>query len=81
MRSIDTAQRSAVEQEPMTLPAPKKNSALNAVTPANQPTPKEQAGWDPFEIWRTRVLLPRLAEARESKTAAAPAAAIKLVRP
>ncbi len=28
-------------------------------------------GWDPFEVWRTRVLQPRLAEARAENAGAA----------
>jgi hypothetical protein len=31
-------------------------------------TEKKHPGWDPFEVWRTRVLLPRIAES----TAATP---------
>jgi hypothetical protein len=42
----------------MTLPATKKNLVV---------TQGSNAGWDPFEVWRTRVLLPRLAAAREEK--------------
>jgi hypothetical protein len=30
-------------------------------TPASAPE-KKATGWDPFEVWRTRVLLPRIAE-------------------
>jgi hypothetical protein len=64
----------------MTLPATNKNLALHTTTPS--PTPagqKPQVGWDPFEVWRTRVLLPRLAEERSAKPAA-PAVTVQLVR-
>jgi hypothetical protein len=61
----------------MTLPASQTNLALVS-TPTTQPTEAKSAGWDPFEIWRTRVLLPRLAEVRDSKPAASPTKPIKL---
>jgi hypothetical protein len=65
----------------MTLPATNKNSILNATTPSLTPAgQKPQSGWDPFEVWRTRVLLPRLAEERQDKVAAAPARSVQLVR-
>jgi hypothetical protein len=70
----------AVQPKRMTLPASKQNLAAHAnvtSTSSNQKT----SGWDPFEIWRTRVLLPRLAGMREETTAATPAKPIKLVRP
>ena len=54
------------DEDCMTL-ATKKNLVLHHPTstkPANA-----EAGWDPFEVWRTRVLLPRLTEAREEKAA------------
>lgn len=62
----------------MTLPATNKNLVLHTTTPS--PTPagqKPQSGWDPFEVWRTRVLLPRLAEEREDKVVAAPALSVQ----
>ncbi len=65
----------------MTLPATNKNLALLQTTPS--PTPaaqKSPAGWDPLEVWRTRVLLPRLAEEREQKPAAASVVPVQLVR-
>jgi len=40
---------------------------LNVVEPAK---PAETLGWDPYEVWRTRVLLPRL---QSYESAAAPA--------
>ena len=64
----------------MTLPATKKNLPVHASSPPTQPTQKP-SGWDPFEIWRTRVLLPRLAESREEQATAAPSKPVKLVRP
>ena len=67
----------------MTLPATtNKNLVLHATTPSPPSADqKPQSGWDPFEVWRTRVLLPRLAEERNDKVAAAPAPQIQLVRP
>lgn len=65
----------------MTLPAAKKNLIVHSSTPN---TPTQETGWDPFEVWRTRVLLPRLAQsAAEKKTGGAPEAfsPVKLVRP
>ena len=53
----------------MTLPT-KKNIVLHTAKPPSSQSPK--VGWDPFEVWRTRVLLPRLAEEREEKSATAP---------
>jgi hypothetical protein len=64
----------------MTLPAiTNKNLVLHttlAPTPAAQKPP---SGWDPFEVWRTRVLLPRLTEQRDN-AAATPVAPVQLVR-
>ena len=60
----------------MTL-APKKNLVLHKPTPTTPASKNAEAGWDPFEVWRTRVLLPRLAEEREDKAAVAP---VPLVR-
>jgi hypothetical protein len=38
------------------------------------------SGWDPFEVWRTRVLLPRLAdEALDRLSVPAPVAAVRVV--
>jgi hypothetical protein len=35
--------------------------------------PKQEAdGWDPYEVWRTRVLLPRAQRLEESREDAAP---------
>ena len=64
----------------MTLPATKKNLPVHASSPSTQP-PQKPTGWDPFEIWRTRVLLPRLAESREDQAALTLSKPIKLVRP
>ena len=54
------------DEDCMTL-APKKNLALHNSTPTTPTGKNAEAGWDPFEVWRTRVLLPRLAEEREEK--------------
>jgi hypothetical protein len=36
---------------------------LNSVAPAGaEGSEKSPNGWDPYEVWRTRVLLPRLEE-------------------
>jgi hypothetical protein len=63
----------------MSLPATNKNLVLHSTTPTTAPAQSQQAGWDPFEVWRTRVLLPRLAEAREEKSAPT-IAPVQLVR-
>ena len=75
---MDTAPRSQQQNKNrMTLPVTRKNSAaLSAATPAD-PAPPRQAGWDPFEVWRTRVLLPRLSEGGDKEKPAAP---VQLVR-
>lgn len=63
----------------MTLPATNKNLVLHTTTPSpTHAAQKPQTGWDPFEVWRTRVLLPRLAEQREAE--ALPAPPVQLVR-
>jgi hypothetical protein len=47
----------------MTLLVTRKNSAIrSAATNADASPQARQHGWDPFEVWRTRILLPRLAE-------------------
>lgn len=64
----------------MTLPAinVNKDLVLHSSTPE---APTGEPGWDPFEVWRTRVLLPRLAESGEKAGGtSAPQAAVKLVR-
>ena len=44
----------------------------DTATPASH-AEAPQAGWDPHEVWRTRILAPRLAEARaESVTREVP---------
>jgi hypothetical protein len=64
----------------MTLPATNKTLVLHTTTPSPTSAPqKPQPGWDPFEVWRTRVLLPRLAEEREDK-AVTPVLPVQLVR-
>ena len=46
----------------MTIKNAARTAALIAVpTPAKPETTKEApGGWDPYEVWRTRVLVPRL---------------------
>ena len=46
----------------MTIKNAARTAALIAVpTPARLETAKEApGGWDPYEVWRTRVLMPRL---------------------
>jgi hypothetical protein len=70
----------------MTLPAPNKNRIAQGAAEAQTAA----TGWDPFEVWRTRVLLPRLAESRDSTATSAaatsaaapsPPPSVKLVRP
>jgi len=51
----------------------KKNVALYSAKPTTAPIQASESGWDPFEVWRTRVLQPRLAEARGEKAPAPPA--------
>jgi hypothetical protein len=82
MARVDTARRlqAARRKELMTLPATNKNLVLHAAPQTTSASPKQAAGWDPFEVWRTRVLLPRLAEERQEKAAAAPPAPVQLVR-
>jgi hypothetical protein len=62
----------------MTLPAAKKNSAVLSTAPTSDTPPQAKpAGWDPFDVWRTRILLPRLAEGSRQET---PAPTVQLVR-
>jgi len=61
------------DEDRMKSPATNKNVVLHNAKPANAPNQSSQAGWDPFEVWRTRVLLPRLGQAREEAPAAPPA--------
>jgi hypothetical protein len=56
-----------------------KNLVLHATLAPAPAAPKTQSGWDPFEVWRTRVLLPRLAEQRDNAPAT-PVPAVQLVR-
>ena len=78
---MDTALRpSGKNEERMTSPATKNNLAVHTSSRPTQPTPKP-SGWDPFEIWRTRVLLPRLAESRTEQATVTPPKPITLVRP
>jgi hypothetical protein len=51
----------------------------SSVKPRNEEPKAASAGWDPFEVWRTRVLLPRLEE-KQLATADQPAADPRLVR-
>ena len=63
-----------------------ENTARNAVnvrnTPANADSPNQQAasGWDPYEVWRTRVLIPRLTEQRIAGQAGDTSKPLQLVR-
>jgi hypothetical protein len=62
----------------MTLPVTRKNSPiLSATVTAQESLQTRPHGWDPFEVWRTRILLPRLAEKGKQE---APAPAVQLVR-
>ncbi len=54
------------------MPGTKKNLILYPA-PTTSPSQAPETGWDPFEVWRTRVLQPRLAEARDEKAPAPPA--------
>jgi hypothetical protein len=36
------------------------------LTPSTPEKPAAVTGWDPYEVWRTRILLPRLAKAARS---------------
>ena len=56
----------------MSLPNTNKNLVLHSTKPPTSPSQATEAGWDPFEVWRTRVLLPRLAETRDEKAPAPP---------
>jgi hypothetical protein len=76
---MDTALASnRIVKNRMTVPATRKNPVLlPAEKPSDAALPR-QPGWDPFEVWRTRVLLPRLAESGEKeKPATTP---VQLVR-
>lgn len=68
--------------------APKNNEMTLKIARTND-TPRSASdskaasspGWDPFEVWRTRVLLPRLAENTTAVAAAKGAATnIQLIR-
>jgi hypothetical protein len=51
-------------------PAPVAAPLVDAA-PAAPPEPaKSAAGWDPYEVWRTRVLLPRIEDATATPRAA-----------
>jgi len=63
----------------MSWPITKKNAPAYDVGSPSTPAPQsERPGWDPFEVWRTRVLLPRLAEGDQNKPAPPPP--VQLVR-
>jgi hypothetical protein len=63
----------------MTLPASKQNIDVQQ---SNEPTERraEPQGWDPFEVWRTRILLPRLAEAAAAEQEKLDVSPMQLVR-
>lgn len=69
------------DEDPMTLPATNKNMVLHSSSTPE--VPSRETGWDPFEVWRTRVLLPRLAESAAEKASGAAVShpSVKLVRP
>jgi hypothetical protein len=67
------------DEDCMKLPATNKNVLLHNAKSTNLPSQSPQAGWDPFEVWRTRVLLPRLGKPTE-EAAAVPPAPPRLVR-
>lgn len=54
-----------------------RNSIRSATTNADASPQTRQHGWDPFEVWRTRILLPRLAEKGKQE---APPPPVQLVR-
>jgi hypothetical protein len=43
------------------------SSSAATILAKTEPAPK--GGWDPYEVWRTRVLLPRLEDRRPSEPA------------
>jgi hypothetical protein len=45
------------------------------------PTTPAVLGWDPIEVWRTRVLLPRLTAEQRDEKVAPRAPLVQLVRP
>jgi hypothetical protein len=62
----------------MILKITKKNAPSPDTSSPNGRAPKsERSGWDPFEVWRTRVLLPRLEGDQEQDK---PAPTVQLVR-
>ena len=82
MAGVDTALRVpiAITKNRMTLAAKNTPTALHVTSSPSPSEPSPHAGWDPFEVWRTRVLLPRLAEAREDMKSSAPTVPVQLVR-
>jgi hypothetical protein len=63
----------------MTLPATSNKNLVLHTTLAPTPAAQKPSGWDPFEVWRTRVLLPRLTEQRDNAAATA-VVPVQLVR-
>ena len=62
----------------MILKINKKDPPSSDASAPNGRKPKpEGSGWDPFEVWRTRVLLPRLEGDRDQDK---PAPTVQLVR-
>lgn len=65
----------------MTLPAPTKTVNIDSRVPAEEPARWSQPqGWDPFEVWRTRILIPRLAAAAVAAQPDASTVPAKLAR-
>jgi hypothetical protein len=60
-------------------PATNKNIVLHTAKPTT-PNQSQQLGWDPIEVWRTRVLLPRLAQLRDEAAPKPVATAPRRVR-
>jgi hypothetical protein len=71
------------KQEPYALMSTSKaagKAALRDSTDLRAERPPTVTGWDPFEVWRTRVLAPRLADQALAKHAEPAAAKPRLVR-
>lgn len=61
-KDVDTADSAfggSKKNDEMTLKIARSNDTSRSA-PETKTT--QQSGWDPFEVWRTRVLLPRIAE-------------------
>jgi hypothetical protein len=69
--TADSAFGGSKKNDEMTLKIARVNDTSRSAPEAKA---TQQTGWDPFEVWRTRVLLPRIAEAAEPTPAAKSAA-------